>query len=206
VDSSSLGDPERFRTLVELRSGLQALPIGPTDRGRVALMVSRTERGRRVTLDGVRLTLDGGMAGDAWGRRVDRRIDGQITVMEAAVAGLIANGQPLILFGDNLFLDLDLSVRNLPPGSRVRVGGALLEVTPKPHNGCHKFRGRFGDDALRFVSQPDLRDRNLRGIYMCVLEEGEVEVGDPVEVMARAAVEEQSFQVLLDSSSQTGVK
>ena len=138
-------------------------------------------------LDGVRLTFDGGVAGDAWARQANRRIDGQIAVMEVAVAELIANGQPLVLFGDNLFLDLDLSVGNLPPGSRVRVGGALLEVTPKPHNGCHKFLGRFGDDALRFVSQPDLRHRNLRGIYMRVVEEGDVGPGDRVDVMARAA-------------------
>ena len=143
MDSSSSGAPARFRPLGELQSGLTALPIGPMDRGRVALVVSRTERGRRLTLDRVRLTSDGGVAGDAWNRQANRRIDGQITVMEAAVAELIANGQPLVLFGDNLFLDLDLSVGNLPPGSRVRVGGALMEVTPKPHNGCHKFRGRF---------------------------------------------------------------
>ena len=185
VDSNSLGDPARFRTLGELESGLKALPIGPRDRGRVALIVSRTEHGRRLTLDRVRLTSDGGVAGDAWSRQANRRIDGQIACMEAAVAELIANGQSLILFGDNLFLDLDLSLGNLPPGSRVRVGGAVLEVTAKPHNGCRKFRGRFGDDALHFVSLPDLRDRNLRGIYMYVVEEGEAGPGDRVEVMAR---------------------
>ena len=89
------------------------------------------------------------------------------------------------LFGDNLFLDLDLSTENLPPGSRVRVGKAILQVTPVPHNGCRKFRGRFGDNALRFVSKKELRHRNLRGIYMRVLEGGEVSPGDRVEVLSR---------------------
>jgi len=107
--------------------------------------------------------------------------------MQVDVAGLIANGQPLTLFGDNLFLDLDLSAANLPAGSRVRVGGATLEVTPKPHNGCRKFHARFGPEALRFVSKPDLRPRNFRGIYMRVVEPGEVALGDAVEVLARAA-------------------
>jgi MOSC domain-containing protein YiiM len=105
--------------------------------------------------------------------------------MELAVAELIANGQPLTLFGDNLFLTLDLSTPNLPPGTRLRIGGAVLEVTPKEHNGCHKFRGRFGTDALRFVSTRPLRHRNLRGIYMRVLDEGEIGPGDGVEVLAR---------------------
>lgn len=75
--------------------------------------------------------------------------------------------------------------RNLPPGSRLRVGGATLEVTPKPHNGCRKFRARFGDDALRFVSLPELRPRNLRGIYMRVVDGGEVAPGDAVDVISR---------------------
>ena len=105
--------------------------------------------------------------------------------MEAGVAELIANGQPVSLFGDNLFLELDISTENLPPGSRVRAGTAVLEVTPKPHNGCRKFRGRFGEGALLFVSEPGLRHRNLRGIYMRVVEEGEIGAGDSVEVLAR---------------------
>jgi len=66
------------------------------------------------------------------------------------------------------------------------VGRALVEVTPKPHNGCHKFKGRFGGDALRFVQQGPTRDQNLRGIYWRVAEPGEVSVGDPIQVLERA--------------------
>jgi hypothetical protein len=183
VDSQSLGDPGRFRTLADLQSGLSTLTTAPTEHGSVALLVSRREEGRRHTLDRAFLTPDLGMPGDAWGRRPNPKTDGQLAVMELAVAELIANGQPLTLFGDNLFLTLDLSTPNLPPGTRLRAGGALLEVTPKEHNGCHKFRARFGTEALRFVSTPPLRHRNLRGIYMRVIEAGEVGPGDPVEVV-----------------------
>jgi hypothetical protein len=185
IDSSSRGEPRRFLTLEALETRLRSLPNAPADRGRVALLVRRGEGGWRETPDRVRVTRDGGVIGDAWGRGAERSVAGQIAVMQAEVAALIANGQPLSLFGDSLFLDLDLSAANLPPGTRLRAGGAVLEVTPKPHNGCHKFRARFGDEALRFVSKPELRHRNLRGIYVRVLEEGEIGSGDAVEVLLR---------------------
>src|SRR5918999_2319823 len=169
VDSSSVGDPARFAGLERLEGSLAALPGAAIDRGRVVLLVRRWEGGLRETPERVRLESDTGFPGDAWGRQKEPRPEAQLTVMQIDVAEMIANGQPLTLFGDNLFLDLDLSTPNLPAGSRVSVGDALLQVTPKPHNGCRKFHARFGPDALRFVSRPDLRHRNLRGIYMRVV-------------------------------------
>jgi MOSC domain-containing protein YiiM len=106
--------------------------------------------------------------------------------MQFGVADLIANGQPLTLFGDQMFLELDLSARNMPPGTRLQAGTSLLEVTPMPHNGCRKFRARFGDGALRLVSMPQLRHLNLRGVYLSVVEAGDIAVGDPVRVVSRA--------------------
>ncbi len=185
IDSNSVGDPDRFRALADLEEMLKALPGGCEDNGRVALLARRCEGGRREILDRVVLAPETGVPGDAWCRAAQPQRDMQIAVMQKDVAELIANGQPLTLFGDCLFLQLDLSAGNLPAGSRVRVGGAILEVTPVPHNGCRKFRAQFGDDALRFVSTRELRHRNLRGIYMRVAEEGEVRTGDPVDVMSR---------------------
>jgi MOSC domain-containing protein YiiM len=186
VDSSSVGDPARFLALDHLEQGLAALPGAAKDRGRIALLVRRWEGGLRETPERVRLEPDAGLPGDAWGRLKEPRLEAQLTAMQLDVAELIANGQPLTLFGDNLFLELDLSAANLPAGSRVSVGGAILEVTPKPHNGCQKFHARFGPEALRFVSKPDLRHRNLRGIYLRVVRPGEVAPDDAVEVIARA--------------------
>lgn len=186
IDSNSVGDPARYCTLTDLEQKLQALPGAPKDRGRIALVVRRGEGGRREILEQIVLAADAGVPGDAWARRAQPNPEAQIAVMQRDVAELIANGQPLALFGDNLFLELDLSAHSLPPGSRVQVGGAILEVTPLAHDGCRKFRARFGDDALRFVSKPELRHRNLRGIYMRVVEEGEVRPGYPVAVLSRA--------------------
>jgi hypothetical protein len=185
VDSNSVGDPSRFLSLSDLERELHELAQLPTDKGRVALIIRRAAEGRREVLDRVELSADAGVPGDAWGRRPQRDPDMQIAVMQTNVAELIANGQPLTLFGDSLVLELDLSASNLPAGTRLRAGGALLEVTPFPHNGCKKFQARFGPDALRFVSMQALRHRNLRGIYMRVVEPGALRPGDSVEVLSR---------------------
>jgi MOSC domain-containing protein YiiM len=107
--------------------------------------------------------------------------------MRRDIAELIANGQPLTVFGDNLLVDFDLSAANLPPGSRLCVGEAVVEVTPKPHNGCEKFRGRFGGDALRFVAAPATRDQNRRGIYWKIVVAGEVETGATIRLLSRGS-------------------
>jgi MOSC domain-containing protein YiiM len=186
INSASVGDNQRFPTLEELERRLANL-AAPKDTGRVTLIVRKGADGLREVLSKVTLGADTGVPGDAWGRAATPNPETQLAVMQQDLAELIANGQPVTLFGDNLFLDLDLSNANLPTGSRVRAGGVLLEVTPFPHNGCKKFRARFGDDALRFVSKPDLRPWNLRGIYLRVIEAGEIQSGDPVEVVVRAA-------------------
>jgi MOSC domain-containing protein YiiM len=187
IDSNSVGDSQRFLTLAELERKLHGMARAPADEGCVALVVRRGTGGLREMPGQVQLSADVGVEGDAWGRRAEKDPQMQIAVMQADVAALIANGQPLTLFGDSLFLELDLCAANLPAGSRVRLGTAILEVTPMPHNGCRKFQTRFGSDALRFVSTKELRHRNLRGIYMRVIERGVVRPGDSVSVLAREA-------------------
>ena len=185
IASSSVGDPTRFRPLDFLETQFAALPPAPRDAGRVRLVVRRGPHGQREALPRALVTPESGIPGDAWGRQRHPAPEAQLTVMQIDVAELIANGQPLTLFGDNLFLELDLSEANLPPGSRLRAGTATLEVTPEPHDGCRKFRERFGDAALRFVSKRDLRPLNLRGVYMRVVDEGDIAADDPVQVLSR---------------------
>ena len=185
IDSQSTGDAAAFLALDVLASTLAALPPAPHTHGRVVSLISRGDGGRRALLERAVMTPGSGMPGDAWGRGRRPNPKAQLTVMQRDVAELMANGQPLTLFGDNLILDLDLSNGNLPIGSRLRAGGVTLEVTPMPHNGCRKFRARFGAEALALVSDPALRHRNLRGVYMRVVESGEIAAGDAVTVISR---------------------
>ena len=99
--------------------------------------------------------------------------------MNVRVAELVAGGTDRMpLAGDQLYIDLDLSVENLPPGSLLAVGQAVLQVSQAPHLGCAKFVERFGAEAMRFVNSRVGRQLRLRGMNACVLVPGAVRLGD----------------------------
>ncbi len=181
-----------------LENGLRQLPAPPAQAGSVFLVVARPESEARLTPQRCRLTRDGGVEGDRWSRRENPDPLAQITVMRADVARLFANGQSLALFGDNLLVDLDLSPSNLPAGTRLQVGAAVCEVTAKPHTGCGKFAARFGQDARELTAAPDFREQRLRGLYIRVVEPGEVAPGDPITVLWRPGAGETGMQPASD--------
>jgi MOSC domain-containing protein YiiM len=180
------GDPTRHLSFDELVARVRALPEPPRESARLHLIVRRHPDGVRESLDRAHLTAERGVPGDRWGRKLPVNPEAQLTVMRRDIAEVIANGQPLTTFGDNLFVDLDISAENLPVGTRAWFGNAVLEVTPKPHNGCLKFKGRFGQDALEFVQAKPTRNQNYRGIYFRVVEPGETHVGASISVIRTA--------------------
>jgi len=173
-------------TPAELEAGLDTVREAPSDRGTLELVVVRPEVGEREVLDEATLDLDDGVVGDRWrnaGRSGGRpaNVNAQVTLMSARAASLVAGDRERWpLAGDQLYVDLDLSGENLAPGTRLRIGSAILEVTDEPHTGCKKFTERFGLDAMFFVNSPEGRSLNLRGINTRVVEAGTVRVGDDV--------------------------
>ena len=151
------------------------------DAGVLKLIVLRLPGEQRRTPEQTILSSERGVEGDRWNLKPDANPLSQVSVMNARFLEAIAgDARRMDLAGDNLIIDLDLSESNLPPGTRLRIGQALIEVTNLPHTGCQKFHGRFGKAALVLVNSPEGRALRLRGLYARVVRGGEIHIGDPV--------------------------
>ena len=175
-----------YATPAELEAGLDHLRAAPKGEGVVELIVRRPTVDEREAVDEAELDLEDGLVGDSWrarGRSGGRPANekAQITVMNARSTALVAGDRERWpLAGDQLYVDFDLSGEHIPPGTRLAVGTAVIEVTDDPHTGCKKFSARFGLEALTFVNSPEGRALNLRGINTRVVESGTVRVGDAI--------------------------
>jgi hypothetical protein len=168
-------------------AGVEAVRASPADNGRLELIARRPEVDARELLEEATLDTNAGLVGDNWMVKPSLATgfpnpQAQLTLMNSRSAALVAGGdrERWALAGDQLYVDLDLSGENLPPGTRLGIGSAMLEVTDEPHTGCKKFTERFGLDAMVFVNSPEGRALNLRGINTRVVEAGTVRVGDDV--------------------------
>lgn len=175
-------------TAAALEAGLDHVRGSPTDHGRLELIVRRPAENEREVLTVGVLDRDEGLIGDTWRLRGSSRTgdgsahpDMQLNVMNARAAQLVAGREDRwALAGDQLYVDLDLSEENLPPGTRLELGSAVIEITEQPHRGCAKFAERFGRDALKFVNSATGRELRLRGVNAKVVVAGRVTRGGSV--------------------------
>ncbi|MFL6335939.1 MAG: MOSC domain-containing protein [Pyrinomonadaceae bacterium] len=173
-------------TAAELEAGLAEIRRSPRDAGLLELIVRRPRVDEREVLAEGELDPSDGLVGDSWKERGSSRTpDGsahpemQLNIMNARVIALVAQERERWrLAGDQLYLDLDLSGENLPAGTRLALGEALIEVTAQPHTGCKKFVARFGVEAMKFVNSSVGRELHLRGINARVIRGGAIRIGD----------------------------
>ena len=173
-------------------AGLAEVRRSPRDSGRLDLIVCRPAVDEREILVAATLDLAVGLVGDSWQVRGSRRTkdgsahpDMQLNLMNARTAALVAGPKSRwALAGDQLYVDFDLSPENAPPGTRLAIGSAVIEITDQPHRGCAKFAARFGRDALRFVNSPVGDALRLRGVNARVIQSGSIHEGDTVSKVA----------------------
>lgn len=176
-------------TKEELEAGLQHIAQSPKDNGVVEMIVRRPEVDGREILESADLNLTEGLVGDNWKTRGSTATpdgsahpEAQINIMNSRAVALLAQEKDRwALAGDQFFIDLDLGVENLPAGTRLALGSAILEVTAKPHTGCDKFAARYGRAAALFVNSTEGKKLHLRGINAKVVQAGTVRVGDAVK-------------------------
>ncbi len=175
-------------TREQLEAGLDEIRCAPADRGTLLLIVRRPAVSQREVIGVGELDLAEGLVGDTWSKRGSSRTpdgsrhpDMQLNIMGARTIALLAQShERWALAGDQLYIDLDLSEANVPAGTRLLIGAAVVEVTAQPHTGCGKFVERFGLDAMKFVNGPIGRSLRLRGLNARVVEPGTIRAGDVV--------------------------
>ena len=175
-------------SITELEAGMEHIRQAPRENGVVKLIVRRPNVDEREIVEAADLDLNDGLVGDNWKQRGSANTpdhsahpEAQVTVMNARAAALMAQEESRWpLAGDQLYVDFDLSDDNIPAGTRIQLGSAILEVSAKPHTGCNKFSARFGLEALKFVNSPEGKHLHLRGINTKVVQAGTVRVGDVV--------------------------
>ena len=178
-------------SIAEIEAGLDVVLASPKDQGTLRLIVRRPKVNAREIVDAGRLDLAEGLIGDNWRTKGSKwrrggDLNRQLTLMNWRFAQLIAVEEDRIpLAGDQLYVDLDLRTENVPPGTQVAIGSAVVEVTAPPHLGCKKFVQRFGIDAMTFANSDFGRTHNLRGINAKVVVKGDISEGDAIRVLRR---------------------
>lgn len=176
------------RTLAEMKAETTRMGSSPQDGGTVAMIVSRPAKGERAVLQQAELDTQKGLIGDNWfARGGDKALNDpeyigrQIAIINSRVIEAISpDRERWQLAGDQLIVDLDLSLENLPVGQQIAIGSAVLEITEVPHNGCKVFAERFGADATRFVNSKAGKQLRRRGVNARVVQSGSIAVGDAV--------------------------
>jgi len=174
-----------YRSTAELETMLDGILAAPNDTGPIEMLVRRPSEGEREVVESAELSSDYGLVGDNWVDRVGE--DGephrqtQVTLMNSRAADAVAvSRERWPLAGDQIYVDMDISHENLPAGSRIQVGTAVLEISEVPHTGCAKFASRFGKEALRFANVGVGKGNRFRGVNAFIVEPGSVRVGDKI--------------------------
>ncbi len=185
----------KYLTTAEIEAELAEVLESPKDNGTLKLIVRRPQEDEREVLETGELDIEKGLVGDDW-LTDDGNYETQLAIMNSRIAALLAQDENrLKLAGDQLFIDLNLTDENLPHGTRLEIGSAIIEVTAQPHNGCKKFVERFGLDAMKFVNSPVGKQFHLRGIYAKVVQSGTIRQGDCVKKIKRQNVKKFTIDV-----------
>ena len=176
-------------TMEELEAGLEHIRLSPQNGGVLEMIVRRPSTEERELLHEGELDTAVGLVGDNWLARGSKSMsdgsanpEAQLTLMNSRAADLMAQSRDRwSLAGDQLYVDFDLSEENIPPGTRLEIGEAVVEVSALPHTGCKKFVARFGLEAMKFVNSPEGKQLHLRGINTRIIQPGVIRIGDPIK-------------------------
>ena len=155
----------------------------------VELLCFRPGYGEREFPSELTLTRGRGIPGERWETAPWLKLeDGsghpgiQVSILPRRVLDLVWRDREAVVHpGDTFVCDLDMTEANLPTGTLLAVGTAVLKVSEVWNDACAKWKVRHGEAAFDWVrAHPDLR---LRGVLCSIEQDGVIRNGDAVEVL-----------------------
>ena len=178
-------------TTPELLAALPHILAAPRTDAPIDALCFRPGPNQRRFPARLRLTCAEGIPGERWLTMPWLRLaDGspdpriQVSILPTRVLDLVWRdrvGTPHP--GDSIVADLDCGIANLPPGTLIRAGTALLRVSDVFNAGCAKWKLRYGADARAFIDAHGHPGLRLRGVLCAVEQDGEVALTDRLQLV-----------------------
>ncbi len=176
-------------TTEDLIAALPGVLAAPKTGSAVEFLCLRPDYGQRRFVDEITVTTAQGIPGERWGSAPWLKLpDGaahpgiQVSILPRRVLDLVWRDRDNVVHpGDTFVCDLDMTEANLPTGTRLAVGTAVLRVSEVWNDACAKWKVRHGEAAFTWVrAHPQLR---LRGVLCSVAQDGVIRNGDALEVL-----------------------
>jgi len=167
----------------DLDAALPHVLDAPKDAAPVAQLCFRPDYGLRTFPERLVLTRAGGIPGERWAKAPWMRLaDGapdpriQVSILPARIRDLVCGDR--LHPGDPVIADIDVTHANMPVGTLLQLGTAVVRVSDAFNDACVKWKVRYGVEAKEWVvAHPELR---LRGILCSIEQDGEVRLGDVI--------------------------
>lgn len=180
-------------TFGALMDALPHILAAPKDDAPIHGLCLRPGYGLRAFPARIQVTREFGIPGERWATAPWLKLpDGspdpciQVSILPSRVMDLVwrdREGTPHP--GDPIVADLNCSLANLPAGTLLQAGTAVLKVSDHFNEACAKWKVRYGADARAFIDAPGHPDLRLRGILCSVEADGEISLTDCLKVLSR---------------------
>ncbi|KAB7615652.1 hypothetical protein F9L33_02505 [Amylibacter sp. SFDW26] len=175
-------------TMDELQAAIPDILDAPKDNVPVQILCLRPDYGERQIVDQIELTKEFGIPSERWSTaawmklpdgKPDPRI--QVSILNKRVMDLVwLDRENTPHPGDPIVADIDTSEANMPIGTILQIGTAVIRVTDAFNDACVKWKVRYGKDAKDWIVRPENIKHKLRGLLCEVVIDGLVSKGDMI--------------------------
>lgn len=172
-------------TLAECDAALAHVLAAPKEAA-IETLCHRPDFGQRDFREALELRVATGIENERWMKHPWMKLeDGspdpriQVSILQRRVLDLCWRDRDSVVYpGDTMIADMDLGEENLPAGTRLQAGTAILEVSDVFNTACAKWKVRHGRESFDWINRPENVQHRLRGALCSIVQDGVVRKGD----------------------------